>query len=161
MGLNQEQNEFIDSLYREIAPLLMRIALANIKNVSQAEEIVQDTFRIACTKIDVIIASPNPKGWLMNTLRYVISDFQRAEVRYYRFLFKLANSQQAKDVYYMEIPLETEYEDIAQSADFLLLKRLYLEHMSILEIAKADNITVEACKKRIQRARKRLKKYID
>lgn len=162
MGLNQEQDMFIDSLYKEMAHLMMQIALANIQEISQAEEAVQDTFRIACRKIDAVMTSPNPKGWLMNTMRYVIKDQQRAKARYHRFLCKLIAIEHEKPLSYeTELSVDLIYENLVNSEDFLLLKRLYLQDMSMREIAEEDGITLETCKKRIQRARKRLQKYID
>ena len=51
---------------------------------------VQDTFRIACTKVDELITSPNPKGWLMNTLKNVINNMKRSRARWLRVLFTSA-----------------------------------------------------------------------
>lgn len=161
MGLNQAQNEFLDSLYRDMAPLMTRYALASISDISQAEEVVQDTFRIACTRIEEIMASPNPKGWLMNTLKFVIHDSQRAKARYLRMLCAVLSAGGDKRISYdLEVGLDVLYGDIVNSDDFLLLERVYLQNRSLREIAEEDGITLEACKKRVQRAKKRLRTYI-
>ena len=53
------------------------------------------------------------------------------------------------------------YADLSSSEDYMLLKKLYLEELSISEIATIEGITYEACKKRVQRARSRLLKYMN
>ena len=50
--------------------------------------------------------------------------------------------------------------DVSDSEDFRLLKRLALEQYTIAELAQDLGISVEACKKRVQRARKRLQKKL-
>ena len=52
------------------------------------------------------------------------------------------------------------YGDLAARADFQLLKRVVLDGRTMLEAAEEYGITVEACKKRIQRLRAHLKKKL-
>ena len=156
-----EKHRFFDCVYQEMCPHLMRYALASIKDPDLAEDVVQDVFRIAWTRIDVFMTSPNYKGWLINTLKYVLRDYQRAKVKYISLISKLLASQAyAKHGARMELSVDMLYEDMAGSEDLMLLKRLYLEDQTMKEIAATDGISVEACKKRVQRARARLKEYI-
>ena len=46
--------------------------------------------------------------------------------------------------------------DVSDSEDFRLLKRIALDRCTVLEVAEELGISVETCKKRVQRARKRL-----
>ena len=46
--------------------------------------------------------------------------------------------------------------DVSDSEDFRLLKRIALDRCTVLEVAEDLGISVESCKKRVQRARKRL-----
>ena len=75
MGLAAHQEEIIAQLYREMYRKLVVYA-ENALNDSLAEEAVQDTFRIACSKYDELMNSSNPQGWLMNTLKNVIRNIK-------------------------------------------------------------------------------------
>ena len=61
----------IERLYLQLYPLLFEYARSSLSSDSLAEEAVQDTFRIACQKPEAMINSPNPEGWIMNTLKNV------------------------------------------------------------------------------------------
>ena len=50
--------------------------------------------------------------------------------------------------------------DVASSEDFRLLKRVALDQCTMPELARELGVSVEACKKRVQRARKRLQKKL-
>ena len=62
----------MEQLYREMFPKLYMYALRIMSKPSLAEEAVQNTFCIACSKEDSLFSSDNPHGWLMNTLKNVI-----------------------------------------------------------------------------------------
>lgn len=161
MALTNDQQIYLDAIYREMATSLARYALANLKNESAAEEVVQDTFRIACTKIEELMRSENPNGWLFLVLKHVIGDKQRAEKRNIRLLCTLF-SMQGTEIHSpeQELDLRVLYEDLVQSEDFQILEQYYLLQKNMREIASEKGITLEACKKRIQRARMRLKQYM-
>ena len=61
---------------------------------------------------------------------------------------------------YDEEDVELLYGDLAAHADFQLLKRVVLDGCTMLEAAQERGITVEACKKRIQRLRAHLKRKL-
>ena len=48
MSLNQEEEEYIERLYREMHTRLCIYAMSALGSKALAEEAVQDTFRIAC-----------------------------------------------------------------------------------------------------------------
>ena len=77
MGLDRQQDEFVSRYYKEMYQQLMVYARSSLSNPSLAEEAVQDTFRIACAKIDDFMSSPNPQGWLVLVLRNVIRNIRR------------------------------------------------------------------------------------
>ena len=52
------------------------------------------------------------------------------------------------------------YSDLADSPDFQLVKLVALERYTAVEAAEDLGISVESCKKRLQRARKRLQKKL-
>ena len=133
MSLNQEEEKYIEQLYREMYTRLCFYAKNALGSRTLAEEAVQDTFRIACIKPDSLMNSKNPRGWLINTLKNVIRNRQRTEAR-------LSN---------------------ALLVAFQLLINIVIRKYSMLEAAEELGISVEACKKRVQRAKKKLQKIIE
>lgn len=150
---------FFDALYLEMYDMLLIYAERALDNQhALAEEAVQDTFKICWIKIDEVIASENPKGWLLETLKNVIRNIRRSQARFANLLLVLNKAftsveQAAED----ETELDITYGDLKDSPDYQLLKEFVLEHRSIKEMAQERGITVDACKKRIQRAKERLK----
>ena len=152
---------FFDALYLEMYDMLLIYAERALDNQhALAEEAVQDTFRICWMKMDEVVVSENPKGWLLETLKNVIRNIRRSQARYANLLLALNKTFPAADpAAEDEIGLDLAYGDLKDNLDYQLLKEFVLEHRSIKELAREREITVDACKKRIQRAKERLKEY--
>lgn len=152
---------FFDALYLEMYDMLLIYAERALDNQhALAEEAVQDTFKICWIKIDEVIASENPKGWLLETLKNVIRNIRRSQARFANLLLILnKNLALAERTAEDETELDMTYEDLKENPDYQLLKEFVLEHRSIKEMAQERGITVDACKKRIQRAKERLREY--
>lgn len=152
---------FFDALYLEMYDMLLIYAERALDNQhALAEEAVQDTFRICWMKMDEVVVSENPKGWLLETLKNVIRNIRRSQARYANLLLALNKTFPAADpAAEDEIGLDLAYGDLKDNPDYQLLKEFVLEHRSIKELAREREITVDACKKRIQRAKERLKEY--
>ena len=106
--------------------------------------------------------SKNPRGWLINTLKNVIRNRQRTEARLSNALLVAmsvcepqakANVENAK--------FHAAYSDALGKDDFQLLINIVIRKYSMLEAAEELGISVEACKKRVQRAKKKLQKIIE
>lgn len=69
MELNTERAQFIDALYRAMYERMYTYAAHRLTySSSLAEEAVQEAFRVACTRIDAVMACDNPQGWMLTTL---------------------------------------------------------------------------------------------
>ncbi len=148
----------VETLYRRMFHTLYAYALRGMSDPSLAEEAVQDTFRVACEREDKLFASDNPEGWLMNVLKNVIRSTRRERARLAETVLEVLDENGgAADV---ELDLDTLYGDLSGSEDFRLLKRIALDRCTILEAAEELGIPLETCKKRVQRARKRLQKRL-
>ena len=148
----------VETLYRRMFHTLDAYALRGMSDPSLAEEAVQDTFRVACEREDKLFASDNPEGWLMNVLKNVIRSTRRERARLAETVLEVLDENGgAADV---ELDLDTLYGDLSDSEDFRLLKRIALDRCTILEAAEELGIPLETCKKRVQRARKRLQKRL-
>ena len=162
MNTESDNNMFVEQLYIEMFPQLLVYANNALNDYSLAEEAVQDTFKVACVKIEDFISSDNPRGWLTNTLKNVIRNMRRARHRLNSIMVSII----AIDETAMCATPDLEnpdllYSDFAGSRDYALLKQIAVEKYSMVEIAEELGISVEACKKRVQRAKKRLKKIIE
>ena len=61
---------------------------------------------------------------------------------------------------YDEVDVDVLYSNLLGDADYQLLKKVALEQKTLLEISCELGISVEACTKRVQRARKALRKKL-
>ena len=156
-----DQRRGIELLYVDMYDLLFIYARNALKNESLAEEAIQETFRIACTKPDDLFSSSNPKGWIINTLKYTIQNTKRNLGRANVLLTQYLAVHSSSVVFSEDqIRLEFTYENVAHSDEFQLIKEMAVEGKSHLEMAKSRGISVAACKKRVQRAKIFLRRKI-
>ena len=151
----------IDRLYLQMYPMLFEYARSSLANDALAEETVQDTFAIACQKPEALCESTNPEGWLVNTLKNVLSNTIRSQNIARRILLDyFATNIHDISASSDRVELEILYDDIADLEEFKLLKEIALDGKSYLEMAQARGITVGTCRKRVERAKKVLQKRI-
>ena len=157
--MDPKHSEQIETLYLEMYDMMICYARCSFKEESLAEESVQNTFQIACQKPDQLCESVNPKGWLVNTLKFTIRNMKRSRESARQLLSLMG---QDESVAYSEdrLPLQLIYEDISDSEEFKLLVEMAIEGKSHLEMATARGISVDTCKKRVQRAKEILQKKI-
>lgn len=159
--MNAEQKEYIEQMYFKLYHSLMMYALSSLKNESLAEEAVQETFRVACTKPADLLASPNPTGWLINTLKNVLHEIKRSYAESNQLLSAyLAVNGETPPTTEDALSLEVVYENVADTDAFKLIKEMAVEGRSHLEMAKARGISVATCRKRVQRAKEILRRRI-
>ncbi len=159
--MDRPYREKISGLYLEMYPMLFEYARSSLANDALAEEAIQETFIIACNKPEELFASPNPRGWLVKALKNVISNTRRAQATAARILgdyldVNLDEFTSIQD----QLELDVLYGDLVNTEEFQLLKELALDGKSCLEMAQARNIRVDACRKRIQRAKEFLRRKI-
>lgn len=151
----------IERLYLQLYPLLFEYARSSLSSDSLAEEAVQDTFRIVCQKPEAMINSPNPEGWIMNTLKNVLKNTIRNQNISRRILLDyFASNINDITVTNDRVGLEILYEDVADLEEFKMVKAMALEGKSYLEMSRELGISMAACRKRMQRAREILRKKI-
>ena len=153
-----EQNELVDSLYREYYTEMVETAQRCGCSLEYAEDIVQEVFQIACVKFAEMNVSESRVGWLFITLRNRIGNNYRA-MRYAQNL-----REQIKTSYAVthedHLKLTVLYSGLVSSEELDLLIRFYIDGVSAKQIAEELGINLEKCKKRIQRAKAHfLKEY--
>lgn len=157
--MNKNERIIIDLMYREMFKKMCIFAKKQLGDSSLAEEAVQETFRIACEKEPRVLMSENPRGWMMATLKYTISNMKR-EREYLGKMLQQLHLQEAA----LETPEENVdilYSDLVCKADFDMLKMIVLEKYTIKDAAEYYGISVNACKKRISRIKQRLKNILE
>ena len=151
----------IEALYVKQYEMLLTYAMRTLKNDALAEEAVQETFRIACQKADVLYQSENKEGWLLNTLKNVILNIERMQFRTNRKMAEFATLLADFPDRNNSIDLDVLYRDIASTEEYILIKERVIEGKSISELALSRGISIAACKKRIQRAKQVLRKRLE
>lgn len=151
----------IERLYLLMYDKLFVYARSSLSNDALAEEAVQETFRIACMKAEALCSSENPEGWLVITLKNVISNMKKSRMTANRILTDYITAQ-VNDLSVLEdrISFELMYENIADMEEFKLIKEMAIDGRSHLEMAQSRGISLNACKKRVQRAKEKLRKKI-
>ena len=161
MDINEKYLNFIETLYIKNASLLFNYANIILSNASLAEEAVQETFVIACIKQHALENSPNPEGWLMNTLKNVCRNIQKNRNYYLSRILSLNESVLGTTALESDNLWETNVQDFISKEDFMILKKIILDGYSYKDLAKELGISLEACKKRAQRAKQRFRKNYD
>ena len=154
--------EYIGQLYLEMYEKLKIYARTSLENESLAEEAVHEAFRIACQKPEALYDCPNPQGWLVITLKNTIRNIKSNRATAKRIV-EIHLMDQAKEFAIHEdaISLKIQYEDIAHTEEFKLLYEMAIEGRSHAEMAHARGISINACKKRVQRAKEFLKNKLE
>ena len=152
-------DEAVEKLYKEMYPVLHTYAIRVLKDGNLVEEAIQDAFCIACAKREQFLSSENPQGWIMLTLKNVMQNMQRSLAKQKR-LIPLGDDAYATAGPSELMSVDLLFGDISESADFQLLKRIAIDQYTIVELSEELGVSVEACKKRVQRARKRLRKKL-
>ena len=158
--MTSDQRKRIEEFYLEMYDRLFIYARSALDNESLAEEAIQETFRIVCMKPEDLLSCPNPKGWIVNTLKYTIQNMKRSRDKANVLLTQYLAANSSVAFSEDRISLEVTYENVARSEEFSLIKEMAVDGRSHLEMAQSRGISVAACKKRVQRAKEFLRRKI-
>ena len=156
-----EYSSQIEALYLELYDKMIVYAESALGSRPLAEEAVQETFRIACQKPQSVCTSPNPQGWVFNALKFTIKSMRsnQASAKYLLDMYMFTQAEEltaAPD----HVSVDVLYENVANTDDFQILKEMAIERRSHEEMAAKRGISVNACKKRVQRAKEKLQKKL-
>ena len=79
--MKPEQDQLLEQLYRTYFHTLQVHAYRFLGNWYDAHVAAQETFHIACDKIETVMSHPNPVGWLKNVTKNVSRNMIRARQR--------------------------------------------------------------------------------
>jgi len=159
--MNAEQMTFITNLYLSKRKFLLEYAYGSLKSRSMAEEAVQEAFKIACEKPNDLCSSSNPEGWIVKTTAFVINNIERRQKMLSKIIVDLDEYRPDLVAAPQDPPsLEDRFGKIVDTPQFKMVYAMAVEGKSIMELADELGISVDACKKRAERARKFLHKKI-
>ena len=159
MLLKRNELALIDIMYREMFHKMCIYAKKQLLDNELAEEAVQETFRVACEKIDQVLSSKNPRGWLMQALKYTILNIKR-EREYLGKLYILLSVEESTENL-TDDNINLMYSDLISEDDFEMLKMIVLGNCTLKEAADEFGITLNACKKRMERIKKKLQHLLN
>ena len=151
--MKQSKQEVIAQYYAQHAKKMICFARKGLGNKADAEVAVQETFLTALNRYDKFSESPNPEGWLYNTLRNMIRRQQHERAVITSILCPYDDGTEIihKDVqspYFL-------YQGIIDDQDLKLLIDFYGHKLEMNDIAEGLGITPNAARVRLHRAKKR------
>lgn len=162
-----EQDVFLEMLYRDFFTKLWIYARVALEDPEQAQEVVQDTFLEAVRHIDILMVHNNPKGWLMDVLKKKIMHARRSMNHYILHFISLDSALEFTDpALAIESSTSSNAKDtlkeirwVLSKDEWTLLRKITLENQPYKKVSEELGITVWTCQKRVERIRKKLKKY--
>jgi RNA polymerase sigma-70 factor (ECF subfamily) len=133
---------------------MAKIANIRLQNIHEAQDAVQETFLAAQKNIEKIMRSENPKGWLMNALKYSVKQQRRARTRFDLLEQKIKHNTA---VYTADDTVNLELWNALPKDEYEILRLIYVEGYTRHEVADFLGITYETCKKRVQSAKRKLR----
>lgn len=157
---SQEGTSLMEQWYRQYAPLLFHYARQFV-DYHSAEEVVQETFRVAWEAIPQREVQ-YPKTWLRKIAENIIRNRLRQRDRR-EGLLSNADALPENALGWSEDPVdvELEYDGFISRQDLHLLKRLAVDGCTYAEAAEELCTTAEACRKRAVRAKQLLRKLLE
>lgn len=160
--ISKNKNDFLEKLFLENYADMLSLTSRFIRNEDIAQDVVQQTFLVAQVNLDdKLINSPNPVGWLYNTLKNIIGDAYRKRNRLMSMTTPIEFVEEQSFASIDSISIRVKYEGIIGKEDLNLLIWVYCEDVPYAVAAERLNINLDACKKRIQRAKLRLKEALE
>lgn len=173
MGDNKGSNEhdFFDALYRKQFPKMWAYAFSLVNHTELAKEIVQDAFVEVLLHIDRLAVSEHPEFWLQRVVKNKALHVRREQARYTWRLVSLEEGQIVDGSAERQLQEVEEADSLSQirrtiaekltPQEIQLLKRITMEGAAYKTVASEMNISIGSCQKKIQRVRKKLRKYVE
>ena len=159
--LSPEQAAFLSALCREHYAWLYKYARSKLPP-DEAEDVVQELFLLASRRIETLMASPSPAGWLARTLRFLALNWREREgVRdRRRALGADADGLASPGDELGDVEIELSVRSALTDEEYGLYYMVYRENCSMTEAAARLGLTPEAVWKRMERIRKRLRREV-
>lgn len=161
--MDPRSHDLIESQFVEFYPALHRYASIALKDEGWAEDVVQDVFHDALRSADVLGTHPNPRGWLMQTLKNKVRKCKHERGQQAAVLYPLDSVPEHVLAVEDERP-EGRTEGVMEKIrrrltkeELHLLKRIVFDKASHTKVSEELNITVWTSQKRLSRVRDKLR----
>lgn len=140
--------EFIKALMEKHASSMVRLAYRRTGNTQLSEDLVQETFLMACCKLDQIYNHPKPEAWLFKVLnRLIMRELDKA---YHTAEVPMSEEILAGQTE-IELPMEHYLPSGLSDGDRELILMRVDRGLSFAELAEYYGITEAACRQRVSR----------
>ena len=155
--LKKSKEVFYNKICLEMYNKITKFVRYYVHDERIIDDIVQETFIEAYNHIDELVEHPNYKGWLYNTAKYKAKNICVSQQR--RDCLQVANVDKIENAIY------DNYEDLfflelkkkLRPKDYHIIELKFKYGYTYEEIAKSEQISVGACKMRMNRIIKKLR----
>lgn len=151
----KELSDMVESLYEDYRDYLTDYAQSSGFSPEVSQDLMQEVFVIALQKPTDLFFAVSRKGWLIRTLKNLMWNHQR-KVLYVQKLQTILERKYRPGQ--LELSNSTVYKGMIPDDDLELLIRYWVRCEKVENIAEDLVISVDACRKRLQRAKNRFKK---
>jgi len=163
---------FLETLYTSYSDEIYQAAFNKMNRDKQkTEEIMQETFAIACMKVDQLYCSKSPFHWLLNVQRILIKREQ--------FRLCMGKTKEGKYIFSKEISIDTlskdqipieevefyegsifeELKKVLSEREIIFVEERYVKGKTYKEIADLLQFTESACTSFGNRIHQKIKKF--
>lgn len=159
-----EQMADVEQFFKQHFSELQIHAYRFLGDWKRTEDVVMDAFSIACEKIDVFSESENQLGWMKRVVQNLCWNILRRQSREDRHVTDWEKLEPDR-IPAVEDPAPGEFiercREILKEKDFRLLYDAVIIEVPMNRLAEAHGVSEAACRKRLERIRKKLKKFFE
>lgn len=157
-----ELDNFFNKIYVQMYEEIFRYVRRLTNDNRILEDILQETFYEAYRKIDILIEHENYRGWIYKTARFkalkLNNRIRKTDVKQVELDYAEIQEIGQQDQY--DFITYSDYNEILSDSEFNYLYKHYIEGYTYEDLSKEENIQVGACKMRMSRILKRLRKSL-
>lgn len=159
---SSERNSSLIRLMNSYEKDVFRICLALLKDVSMAEDAVQETFLKVYRKFDTFRGECSEKAWILKIASHTCKDLQRS--KWFRHIDRRITLETIPEPL---IPLSQENSDLINAIFSLSIKErqiimlYYYEGMTLAEVAQVMEVSSASLSKRLKKIRIKLKHHME
>lgn len=160
--MNSEHAVLVEQIYQNNFKELLIHAHQFTDYWPICSDAVYEAFYVACEKADSLLESPNPVGWMKNTVRNCTYALRRVKQK------ECLNFVPLEELFDISIPCRQPESNILKdcsiflsTTEYYLVVKFYYYGDSYQNIARDLGISVSACRKRMQRALCKLRKKLE
>lgn len=160
--MRPDQDKVLEELFRQHFNELEIYAYALLGDRNNASVAVQDAFHTACEKIDDVMRSPNPAGWMKLTVKNIARNMIKRRNRELRLVMPIAELSTEPGKWDPdEFEFWNQCKSLVTKEEMALIISIVVEDTPYAEKAKEMGISVWACYKRVERALDKLRRGLE